>query len=220
MDRDKNYFVEDLLNSTEKLMEDIDIDELKTELPPQTQEKIQNEVLKKNILSLNTEVEPVFHGYVDIRITKEDMIAKADFYPPTQGGMLIDEGVVHEQLELMGIVYGIDWNVIKNKIEQCNNELSPITDVIIARGDRPIDEIPQHIVIEEHLLNQKKEIEEERQSIDYKQLKSYTLVKTDETLARVVPLKEGKEGKKRNACMDGFIWGHDYVVAYIFYPNV
>ena len=195
MGKDKDYFIEDLLKSTEKLIGDINIDELKTELPSQTEEKIQREVLKKNLQSLNMEVEPVFHGYVDIRITKDDMIAKADFYPPTQGGMLIDEDVVREQLDSMGIVNGIDWDMIENKIEQCNNELNPITDVGIARGDSPIDEIPQHMVVEEHLINKEQDYKEERQSIDYKQLISYTLVKKGETLAIIVPLKEGKEGK-------------------------
>jgi uncharacterized protein (DUF342 family) len=195
MDRDKNYFIEDLLNSIEKLMEDINVDELKTEQPSQTQEKIHDEVLKKNIQSLNMEVEPVFHGYVDIRITKDDMIAKADFYPPTQSGMLIDEDVMREQLESMGIVHGIDWDGIKSKIDQCNNELNPITNVVIARGERPMDEVPQHLVIEDYLLNQKQKVGEDNQAIDYKKLTSYTLVKKGETLARIVPLKEGKEGK-------------------------
>jgi len=195
MDKGKDFFLEDLVNSTEKLIGDINIDELKTELPSQTQEKIQSEVLNKNLKSLNMEIEPVFHGYVDIRITQDDMIAKADFYPPTQGGMLIEEGVVREQLISKGIVHGIDWDAIKTKIEQCNNEMKPITDVIIARGDRLIDEVPQHLVVEEHLLNKSQEIEKEKQSIDYKQLIYYTLVKKGETLARVAPLIAGKEGK-------------------------
>ncbi|MFX1297118.1 MAG: DUF342 domain-containing protein [Promethearchaeota archaeon] len=195
MDKGKDFFLDDLVNSTEKLIEDINIDELKTELPSQTQEKIQGEVLKKNLKSLNMESEPVFHGYVDIRITQDDMIAKADFYPPTQGGMLIEESLVREQLISKGIVHGIDWDAIRTKIEQCNNEIKPITDVVIARGDRPIDEVPQHLVVEDHLLNKSQEIEKEKQSIDYKQLISYTLVKKGEKLAHVAPIIAGKEGK-------------------------
>ena len=63
--------------------------------------------------------------------------------------------------------------MIENKIEQCNNELNPITDVVITRGDSPIDEIPQRMVVDKHLLNKEQDYKEERQSIDYKQLISY-----------------------------------------------
>lgn len=198
MDKENEYFLEDLIKSTEKIIGDINIDELKTVLPSQTQEKIQGDVLQKSIQSLKSEAEPVFHGYVEIRITQDAMIAKADFYPPTQGGMLIEEDVVREQLKSRGIVSGVDWDVIKSNIAQCNQELCPITDIIIARGTRPVDEVPRHLVVEEHLIDTYQETGEQKRSIDYKQITSYTLVKKGEALAHFVPLRKGKEGKTVN----------------------
>ena len=195
MDKGKEYFIEDTIKSTEKLINEISVDGLQLDLTTDTGKKIKNEIHKKEIESLDFKASPIVDGFVEIRASKDDMIVTTDFYPPSEDGKSIEEDDVRDKLESYGIVYGVDWDIINSKIDQCNNERIQINDVIIVRGDTPVDEVSQHLVIEERLLKDTRKIEEESPIIDYKQITSYTLVKKGETLAQVIQLKEGKFGK-------------------------
>jgi len=195
MEKEKDFFIEDLLKSTEGLIEEIDSENLKSGISEHTSEKISEEVREKEIESLGKEYELIVHGYADIRISDDDMVVMADFYPPTHGGVPVKKKEIRDHLESLGVVYGIDWEAIDRAIEQCNNELEPVTDVVIARGDRPIDQVPEHLVIEEHLLEKPAGPEGQEKPVDYRELTTYTLIKKGETLAHIVPFQKGKEGR-------------------------
>ncbi len=195
MDKNREYFIEDLLKSTEGLIEEINVENLKAGIQDDASEKMINEVREKEIDSLGKEHEPIVHGYVAIRISDDDMVAAADFYPPTHGGITVEKREAKKKLESLGVIYGIDWEKINRAVEHCNNELAPVTDVIIARGDRPVDQVPEHLVIEEQLLQKPQGFEERKEAVDYRELTSYILVKKGETLAHMVPFQKGREGR-------------------------
>ncbi len=193
MEKDKKYFIEDLLKSAKGLIEEIDVKNLKA--GDSVTEEIADEVRKKEIESLGREYESIVHGYFDIRVSDDDMVAAADFYPPTYGGIPVEKREVREKLESLDIVYGIDWEKIDRAIEKCNKELTPVTDVLVARGDRPIEQVPEHLVIEEQLIQKPAGTAKRKGPVDYHDLISYTLVKKGETLAHIVPFQKGKEGR-------------------------
>jgi len=195
MDKDKEYIIEDLMKSVEQHLKEIHAEDLHADFPVDTGKKVQDEIISKERESFDLDTGPVVDGFVEMRVSDNDMVATADFYPPSEDGKSIEEDDVRDKLDSFGIVHGVDWDTIKSKINQCNNERIQINDVIIARCDIPVDEVPQHLVIEERLLKDTRQIEEDSLTIDYKQIISYTLVKKGETLAQVIPLKEGKFGK-------------------------
>jgi hypothetical protein len=141
--------------------------------------------------------EPDRDGYVDIHVSRDDMRARADFYPPVGGGESFSREAVQEALREEGVVAGIDWSRIDRALDRCNNDRVPQMDVAAARGIPPVEEIPEHLEVEERLLAgpPSQPPGDERQRVDYRELVSYVLVEEGETLARVVPGRDGKYGK-------------------------
>lgn len=191
----EEYFFEDLLKSSEGLIEEIRVENLNVDVQDEESDSIVEEVRHKEIESLGRDIGHIVHGYVDVRVSDDDMAVAADFYPPTYGGIPIEKREVQEKLETLGVVYGVEWEKVDRAIERCNSELVPITDVIIARGDRPVEQVPEHLVLEKHLLERPPVLEEPEKSVDYRERTSYVLVKKDETLAHLVPFQKGKEGR-------------------------
>ena len=195
----KEYILEDILKSTEKIIQDIEKEGLKIEKKeeklPSEKKDILEDIYIEELEELEKEKNEIVHGYAEIFISDDDMEVTADFYPPIENGMPLDLDDVKHLLDSNGITHGIDWKVIKESIEKCNNERTPIMGVVIARGTEPENEIPEHIVIEPRLLHTSKEIDKETHKVDFKEFTSYTLVKKGEIIAKIVPIKEGKFGK-------------------------
>ncbi|MFW6180381.1 MAG: DUF342 domain-containing protein [Spirochaetota bacterium] len=141
--------------------------------------------------------EPDRDGYVDIRVSKDDMRARADFYPPVGNGEPLSREAVEEALREERVVSGLGWGRIDQALSRCNNDRVPQMDVVAARGIQPVDEIPEHLEIEERLLAGPPAPPpgDKQQRVDYRELVSYVLVEEGETLARVVPRRDGQYGK-------------------------
>ena len=197
--KDKEYILEDLLKSTEKIIQDIEKENLKPleekGKTPLKENKNLEDIYLSELEKLDKEKNEVIHGYAEIFISDDNMEVTADFYPPVENGMSLEVDDVRYLLKSHGVIHGIDWSIIKKTIDKCNNERILIMGVVIARGTKPEDEIPEHIIIEPHLLKKSKNINKESNAVDFKKMTSYTLVKKGETLARIIPLKEGKFGK-------------------------
>ena len=195
----REYILEDILKSTEEIIQDIESENLKIEKKekPISKEKkdILEEIYLEELKELEKEKSEVIHGYAEIFISEDEMEVAVDFYPPMENGMPLELDDVKHLLDSNGVVHGIDWDTILHSIEKCNNERTPVLGVTIARGTEPEDEVPEHIVIEPHLLQPSKQRNTESHRVDFKEFTSYTLVKKGETIARIVPRKEGKFGK-------------------------
>ncbi len=75
-----------------------------------------------------------------------------------------------------------------------NEEMVQVTGKIVARSKKPINEIPEHLVIKEKLIEEKSGIEPESLRVDYKELSSFVMVKKGDVLAKLIPKKEGVLG--------------------------
>jgi len=102
MDKDKEYIIEDVMKSVERQLKEIHADDLHADFPVDTGKKVQDEIISKERESLDLDTRPVFNGFVEIRVSDDDMIVRADFYPPSKGGKVIEEEEIRDRLEVLG----------------------------------------------------------------------------------------------------------------------
>ena len=66
--------------------------------------------------------------------------------------------------------------------------------MVIARGKKPIDEVPPYLVLSDKLVSKEKKEEVVGARVDFKELSLFTLVKKGEELAALVPKQGGVMG--------------------------
>ncbi|GHU69227.1 polymerase [Spirochaetia bacterium] len=133
-------------------------------------------------------------GNMIVFIYDEDMEARAEFIPPKDGGAPLNPELVDLILKKLDILHGIQWGIIQETMIGCNKSGKPVRDVIIARGDKPQDEVTEYYEMNPHLIQQPPPPGTERQ-IDYRAWSPFIIVKRNQTLARFHPKKNGIEGK-------------------------
>ncbi|MEW5815119.1 MAG: FapA family protein [Spirochaetota bacterium] len=195
MKRPANYSLKNLISSTEELLGEIgEIEELTAELSSETEEKLKSDfrkkLLKENEESFTYQVD----GYAEIMLSDDEMTATADFYPPSEGKKPIELDYVTELLDIKSVCSGVDWDIIKKTVFECNLMRKEIRDVIIARGLQPVDEVPEHLVIEEKLLVKTQEPDLENKRVDFRNINPFVFVKEGDVLARLSPKKKGTPG--------------------------
>ena len=121
MKKEKEYAIEDLIRSTDELLDGISIEELEIEGPSEAKRKIENEVQRREYEELGLDKKSPIDGVVEIRVSQDDMLVTADFYPPSGAGSGINEADVRDKLESYGIVFGIEWETIRENVCQCND---------------------------------------------------------------------------------------------------
>ena len=74
----------------------------------------------KDIESSVILAEQSINNYVDILVSDDELKVTADFHAPNEGCDLLDIKKIDQWLKDKGIVYGIDWNIIEEKVKECN----------------------------------------------------------------------------------------------------
>ena len=195
MKKSKDFASEDFIHSSEQFLKELgDVDSISEEFTDQADERISSGIRQRFISSEDEALDIEIDGYVEIYTSEDEMKAEASFYPASEGKKPIDLYDVENPLRSKGIVHGIDWDVIKKVIFECNTEQVPITDMLIANGTKPINEVPEHLIVEETLLSQKKSLDLESIRVDFRQKSPFVLVKKGDGLARLVPQQEGVQG--------------------------
>jgi uncharacterized protein (DUF342 family) len=193
MKENTDYTTQDLVAASETLLEDVDgAEQIMVEPPTEAMElKVRSEILKRFVID---EEDSPRDGYVEINVSEDEMEATADFFAPSGGGQMLGPDEVSRSLEAQGVVFGADWEAIKEALFRCNTERIDILDVCVARGVKPVDQLPEHLVIEERLLRGEKKEREASGRIDFRDSGMLVIVKKDEPLARLVPEEPGREG--------------------------
>lgn len=191
-----DYSLEDIIAKSEVLLEDVgDIDGLVDPAAgTNTAESISDEASGASIEALKESLDLQFDGYAEVWLTEDEMSALADFHPPTGAMKPIEPGQIVELLSAKGISKGVDRDAIKEAVFRCNTERIRITDVVVARGTRPIDEVPEHLLIEEQLLKKRNGSEAGSGRIDFKEVSPFVLVKKGQELAQYIPKIAGSMG--------------------------
>ena len=137
----------------------------------------------------------IIAGTVEVAVSSDAMSATASFFPPKGDGLAIDPAFVHELLRRIGVVSGMLEDEIAEAVMSCNLDRRVLHDVVVARGELPVSEIPEHASIESKFQHHGPHIDDTVQNVDFRELASYFIVRSGETIATIQPKRPGVPGK-------------------------
>jgi uncharacterized protein (DUF342 family) len=121
------------------------------------------------------------------------MEAWADFLPPVNNGSPITSGFINKVLDRLNIVHGLRWDLIRQAMQNCNSGRRPVRDVLIAKGEEPVNEVTAFFAVNPKVYSRPR-IPQGNGRVDYRTYTPFIIVKKDQVLARLRPRKEGKTG--------------------------
>jgi uncharacterized protein (DUF342 family) len=137
-------------------------------------------------------------GTITITFGEEDIEARADFIPPLGKGSPITVDYISSILEKLNIVYGILWDALERAAMECSLNRKPLREVVIARGEAPVNEVGAYFERNPHLdENSSPPVPRggKNARVDFRAYSPFIIVKKDQVLARLRPQKTGREGK-------------------------
>jgi uncharacterized protein len=134
-------------------------------------------------------------GRIEITIAADEMSARVHLDPPTGVRSAVDEDSVLRLLHARGVTIGIDRRAVRDAVRRCVVERTIVRDAVVARGVKPVDEVPPGLAIEPGLL-EKPSIDAagDSASIDFRALSAFVTVKAGTVLARITPARPGVMG--------------------------
>jgi uncharacterized protein (DUF342 family) len=187
MPRSDEHGLEHLIRQSEELIRDID------GLSPPTP-RGETTAPGPLIAPFVAHADPSTDGLVDISVSKDEMLVKATFHAPAGDGAPVTLDAIQEILGRKGITTGVDWEAVKGCIQTCNEERVLVSDAVIARGLKPVDEVPPYLVLADNLRGRPEKETAGTARVDFKELSLFTLVKKGDVLADVVPKQTGAMG--------------------------
>ncbi|OHD78641.1 MAG: hypothetical protein A3J97_01895 [Spirochaetes bacterium RIFOXYC1_FULL_54_7] len=133
-------------------------------------------------------------GNIEISISPDCMSATAVLYPPIGDGAPLSPNYAAELLARMGIVHGVFWDDLTERILDANIERHIIRDVVVARGTAPVSEHPEHIVVEDRFKPGFRPIDQNEPSVDWKTISPYVIVKKGEPIGTIIERQDGVPG--------------------------
>ena len=155
---------------------------------------IEENIQKQELAELDALTDPQSDARVEVSVSDDEMAARATFHPPTGDRPPLDIDAVHAALDTKKVSAGIDWNAIKTAVLTCNTERIRLDDVVVARGTKPVDDLPPYLVVSSALLESKRKQESPAGRIDFRELSPYTLVRKGDVLATLTPRRSGETG--------------------------
>lgn len=128
-----------------------------------------------------------------VTISPDKMAAYLTFYPPLPGSPPIQCEALEELLQQAGIGYGLNREILLGYLEQSQEELTIITDALIAKGSQPIAGQDAHLRFELELGAIPGKIMGDGR-IDFHERKMFTSVRKGELIATKVPATNGTVG--------------------------
>ncbi|MDR2053757.1 MAG: FapA family protein [Treponema sp.] len=134
------------------------------------------------------------NGFFALTFAPKDMELWANISPPENSEDVITETYVEVMLEKLNVIYGVNWDDIYAAINACNLDRTQVNNVLIARGNPPVNDVAEYYELNPALASAPKPSEEDDQ-IDYKDYTPFVIVRKDQILARLRPRIEGRDGK-------------------------
>jgi uncharacterized protein (DUF342 family) len=129
-----------------------------------------------------------------VSFSDDDLEARADFLPPMGKGEPITKEYINALLEKFNILHGVRWEDIEKAAMECNLNRKLVKDVVIARGDPPVDAVAEYFERNPH-LGRPANTPEDTSQIDYRAYSPFTIVKQGQILALLHPQETGQDGK-------------------------
>jgi uncharacterized protein (DUF342 family) len=128
----------------------------------------------------------------------------SDFIPPQNGGTPLSLQYIFEHLAEKNIKYGIQHGEINKAYEECLNNETVVVNVLVAKGEPALNEIPEYLQLNPVLEQKKQAVICEKASIDHRERSPFIIIKKDMPLAKLKRLKPGKEGMNIHGEATGF----------------
>lgn len=128
---------------------------------------------------------------MDVSISADKMEVICRFYPPSEGGRMLNARDIVESLAFRKIKYGMDQMAVYNflqKREYCK-------DFVFVRGTQPVHGTDAAITYYFNTSRDLKPKHNEDGSVNYKELNTISHVKEGQLLARLIPENPGMPGK-------------------------
>lgn len=133
-------------------------------------------------------------GSMEISVAPDNMSVTADILPPLGNGEPVSPGYAANLLAKLGINYGVDWDRLNEAILEANVSRKARLGYVLARGTPPVPDRGERVVLGSRFTAGFAPIEAEKNSVDWKEISSFILVKKDEVLAVVEPPLTGTLG--------------------------
>ena len=183
-----------LIRASEDLIRDLVPDTSASRTSIAFPDPVARELEQQVAVPLESFAERSTDGQVEISVSKDEMLVHANFQSPTGNGKPLHLEQAQSAIDAAKITFGVDWEGIKGCILTCNEQRTDIRDMVIARGKKPIDEVPPYLVLSDKLVSKEKKEEVIGARVDFKELSLFTLVKKGEELAALVPKQGGVMG--------------------------
>ncbi len=191
--KDRNGLNNRILSDLDSLIDSVEEELGKTsDLAP---EELDETVRSENLSNLSSPHPIVHDGYVTAEVSADEMQAIGSFHAPTPGRNPLTPEGVRQKLESLDIVAGIQDEAIQEAVWRANTEMEDQHEVVVAKGVKPRDRVPKHVLLRPELVRPKKwSNQAERQQVDYRLVSPFVLVKTGTLLGKLVEAKEGEPG--------------------------
>lgn len=163
------------------------------------------------------------NGQFFLSIAEDGMTAFATFKPPASGGNALELADIEAVLISEELVFGIDWEQIRTSLYRCSKEHINIERVVIAKGLRPVPQVPACLLFAPSIQNQSRifrqidskgeyhpistddnselvdcDAEEHAGRVDHRERNSVQVIHQGQVLAKRLPLRPGRFGT--NVC--------------------
>jgi len=142
-------------------------------------------------------------GKVIITFLNNDFEVRGDFFPPLSGGSPINPEYIRDLLEKFNIQHGVQKEEIQTAFNECVKEGMVVRDVLIAKGDHPVNEILEYMQLNP-ILNESEISGKANNPVDHRVRSPFIIVKKDQALAKQKSRKPGKEGKNVHGDLIGY----------------
>ena len=155
-----------------------------------------DETIRSQFMNDLSAPHPVVHdGYLTAEVSSDEMEAVGSFHAPTPGRSPLTPEGVREKLESIGILAGVRDNAIQEAVWRANTEMEDQHEVVVAKGMKPRERVPKHVLLRPELVRPKKwKNPAEREQVDYRLVSPFVLVKKGTLLGKIVEAKEGEPG--------------------------
>jgi uncharacterized protein (DUF342 family) len=140
-----------------------------------------------------------YSAHIILSFFDGDLEARADFIPPVGAGEPLTLGVIREFLGKLGVGYGLVGDAaLQNAADQSAAEKQAVRDVLIAKGDPPVNEVPAYFELHPRLARGKKQpapAASHSSRVDYRAYSPFIIVRKGQVLARLRPRIAGMNGK-------------------------
>jgi len=133
-------------------------------------------------------------GKIILNFLDNDFEVRGDYFPPLSGGAPVNADYIRELLDKYNVLYGIQQEEMHKAFVECVEEGRIVKDVLIARGDRPVNEILEYMQLNP-LLNESETPGKADDTVDHRARSPFIIVKKDQALAKQKSRKPGKEGQ-------------------------